>query len=272
MTKLHPFIKYTGSKFPYLTDLKVLLPENYKNVFIPFVGSGSFITLFENKPIVASDLNSDVISVFKALVDNPKLLYRLYKTHYITLTQNIKGKGYYYNLVRDRFNLTRNPEDFLFLTRTCYNGLIRYNKRGDFNVGFHHTRDGITPDKLRTIIYTWLTLLTDTNKVDFYHEDYRSTIVKAIADDFIIADPPYIKTKGQYLAQKFDFAEFEYLFNSLTKKGVKWMITLDDDLSLVKQTLPNLYGNYQKTSEKQSSLSNLKNKKVHKGNTVITNY
>lgn len=266
---IKPFIKYTGSKFPYLNDIKNLLPEKFTKVFIPFLGSGSFITLFKNHKLVCSDLNEDVISVFKSLLYYPEYLKNSYELHHKDLAQ---FGNLHYEFVRGQFNKMRRPEDFLFLTRTCYNGLIRYNKNNEFNVSFHHTRKGITPEKLNKIIDEWYNLLKLENEVSFLHEDYRTTVAKCKSDSLVIADPPYILTRGQYLAQKFDFAEFEFTFNDLSRKNVKWMITLDDNENLVRSKLPNLKGFYTKTSAKHSSLSNLKNRKCHKGNTVIINY
>ena len=60
--------------------------------------------------------------------------------------------------------------NFLFLTRTCVNGLIRYNKSGEFNNSLHHTRKGIHPDRLEKVIFEWSTVI---QKYIFENFDYK---------------------------------------------------------------------------------------------------
>jgi DNA adenine methylase len=267
---MKPFIKYTGSKFPYLAEIKPLLPSAYGSVLIPFMGGGSFISLFKYKNVFASDLNQDVVNVFNCLMSDLDTLKLAYNERHLALL-SAANKDKYYRSIRARFNVTKSPEDFLFLTRTCFNGLIRYNKAGDFNVGFMHNRNGINPTTLSKIMQSWQHLFS-INTVSFTAESYKLTAARARAEDLVIADPPYINTKGQYQSGKFDFDEFETVFNDLTKKNVKWLITLDDNTDLVKSRLPNLTGFYHKTTVKGSSLSGLQGNKVKKGNTIITNY
>ena len=83
---------------------------------------------------------------------------------------NLQKIGYtFFYKVRDRFNNKKLPSDLLFLTRTCVNGLIRYNKSGEFNNSLHHTRRGINPDRFEKIIYQWAEI---TKEYKFSSQEY----------------------------------------------------------------------------------------------------
>ncbi len=267
---MKPLIKYSGSKFPYLEEIEKVLPQNYENVFIPFCGGGSYLTLFKQKNIYASDILPDVINIFNCLKLHPTHLKDSYKDHYNKLVSH--GQNYYYE-VRDNYNKHRSANDFLWLTRTCFNGLIRFNPKNEFNVSFHHNRKGIEPQKFEKIVDEWNCLVNIFNQCRFICEDYRKTLCYVKARDFVILDPPYLQTKGQYQMQEFDFSEFEKELNLLTDKDVHWLVTMDDDLELVKKSFHNLrQARFYKTTKKSSSFSRLKMKNINKGNTIITNY
>lgn len=266
---MKPFIKYSGAKFCRINELKSLFPQTYNNVFIPFLGGGSFLTAFNNKNIQASDINPDIINLFAKLLTSKEELKSNYEIHHALLKV---GKADYYNQVKKDFNLLHNPADYLFLTRTCYSGLTRYNSKNEFNVSFHHSRNGIEPVKLFSIIDSWYELITVKNKANFAAEDYTATIENTKACDFVIADPPYIGTKGQYQNSSFSFKLFADILNNLSNRNVQWLICLDHDSDLVKLALPNLKGRFFSTTPKRSSLPNLKHKASYKTDTIIVNY
>jgi DNA adenine methylase len=106
--------------------------------------------------------------------------------------------------VRDRFNKKRTPEDLLFLSRTCVNGLIRFNAYGDFNNSLHHTRPGIHPETLRSILLEWSKIVSKTK---FAATDYENLLKKAKLGDIVYMDPPYNTGRNFYYFQD-KFADF----------------------------------------------------------------
>src|ERR1043165_197304 len=138
-----PVIKWSGSKRSVAAQLRHLLPRAYR-YFEPFVGGGAMLPFRPSKDAVAGDVIDELISLWICVRDKPDKTAAEYEKRWQRL-QNCGHTAYY--AIRDDFNRTRNPHDFLFLTRTCVNGLIRFNGDGDFNNSLHHTRPGIAPQR-----------------------------------------------------------------------------------------------------------------------------
>jgi DNA adenine methylase len=120
--------------------------------------------------------------------------------------------------------MTKNEFDFHFLTRTCVNGLIRYNNNGEFNNSMHKNRPGINPKGFRDIILKWSYFIKD---VEFRNCDYRETLVDANKNDFIFLDPPYGGTKDRYTRTEFNLEHFYSELDRLNSVGAKWILTFD---------------------------------------------
>ena len=109
------------------------------------------------------------------------------------------GADYYYE-VRDRFNKHGSPLDFLFLNRACFNGLIRFNRKGGFNVPFGHKPQRFSKAYITKIVnqVAWVAERTTSNDWTFLHQDFRATLAQATAADLIYCDPPYIGRHTDY--------------------------------------------------------------------------
>jgi DNA adenine methylase len=162
-----------------------------------------------------------LINLWNAIRNRPENVAKEYKQHWEKLQR--KGHEVFYE-IRDSFNNSRNEHDFLFLTRTCVNGLIRYNNKGEFNNSFHLTRPGINPESLRDIIFQWHFIVKN---IEFYNCDYRQLTSQAVNGDFVFLDPPYGGTKGRYTKEKFCLDEFFSELDRLNCRKVKWMLTFD---------------------------------------------
>jgi len=185
------------------------------------VGSGAMLP-FRPSPIgVAGDVIAELIQLWLVIQNEPELTAKEYELRWTRL-QN-EGHTAYYQ-IRDSFNATRNPHDFLFLSRTCVNGLIRFNKNGDFNNSLHHTRPGIAPERLAKVIHQWSYYIQN---VKFMAADYRQTLAEAQTGDLVFLDPPYNGTKGRYMPTDFNFTEFYLELERLNYHGVKWVLTFD---------------------------------------------
>ena len=144
--------------------------------------------------------------------DNPNTLIKSYQTMWNEMNKfdDIQFRKDYYTNIRDKFNTYHNPEDFLFLSRTATNGLIRFNSKGKFNSSYHLTRKGIIPKTLAKIILQWSQLL-NKNNVNFICCDYKDISPKK--NDFIYCDPPYFNTDSMYFGEININEFFDYLNN-----------------------------------------------------------
>lgn len=217
---LNPVIKWSGSKRKVAIELsdKFLSQGRY---FEPFVGGGSMLPFRGVQNGVASDIIPELIALWNEIKNNPESTANEYKVRWNKL-QN-EGHEIYYE-IRNNFNKTKNPFDFLFLTRTCVNGLIRYNSDGEFNNSMHKNRPGINPERLKGILKDWSFLIKG---IEFLEQDYRETLSLATKKDFVFLDPPYGGTKGRYTKNEFIVSDFYNELEKLNSKGVSWMLTFD---------------------------------------------
>lgn len=219
---LKPVIKWSGSKRSQAEAIIKNIPDDFNTYFEPFIGGGSILYAIHPTKAVCGDICKPLIDLWCEIKDNPEKLAESYKLRWNRL--QIEGYEAFY-LIRDNFNRTHSPEDLLFLSRTCVNGLIRFNSKGEFNNSLHHTRKGIKPDTLKKIILDWSSRIEGAT---FFANDYKLTTESASSGDFIYLDPPYFHTVGRYYGTKsINFDEFMLYLDSLNTRGIKYMLSFD---------------------------------------------
>lgn len=192
-----PLIKWTGSKRPLATKIISYFPKSIETYHEPFLGGGSvFFELLRSninvKNYQLSDKNESLINIFKIVKESPDDLIISYKEHWERLQKN---PDYFY-IQRDYYNKTKDPLSFYFLTRTCYNGTIRYNKNGDFNTSHHFGRPGMEPRKISEIVKYYSNLMKNKD-INFMVESFVN-ISPNNKFDVLYLDPPYTNTKALY--------------------------------------------------------------------------
>lgn len=198
-----PVIKWSGSKRSQASEIIKYFPKEIDTYYEPFCGGCSVLrTLLESNikvnRYICSDLNTELIELWRLIKSNPDDV----SIHYSLLWNELNmdddktRKKLYFEKVRERFNKTKYPLDFMFIMRTTTNGMPRYNQNGEFNNSFHITRNGILPEKLDKIIREWSELL---NRYDVTFINCSYEYIEPNENDFIYLDPPYANTKGMYL-------------------------------------------------------------------------
>lgn len=200
---MEPLIKWSGSKRRIAKEIIKYFPKSFKNYHEPFIGGGSMLFALLHSDIVfekayCSDICEPLIGIFNAIKLNPKEISTHYRSNWEIFQKN---ERYFYE-VRSRFNKEKDPKDFLFLSRTCYNGLIRFNPKGEFNTAVHLNRPGLHPNKMEKMIGYWNEKIKDTI---FECKDFSEVQTKE--DDFMFLDPPYFYTNEMYTGE-FDFNKF----------------------------------------------------------------
>lgn len=219
---MRTFLKWTGSKRLQADFILDKFPKEIDTYYEPFLGSGSIMMrLLETEipvnNIVASDVCEPLIGLWKEVQVNPQSIIDTYRSLH---KEFVKDRKTIFNEVRKTFNEDKtNYGHFLFLTRTCINGLIRFNSKGNFNSTCHLTRDGILPDTLEEIIW-------DTHeriqKVTFKVQSYD--VNKPTKDDLIYLDPPYFQTTKNMYYGGIDLTKFFEYVNNLP---CRWLLSFD---------------------------------------------
>ena len=199
MKTFQPAIKWSGSKRSQAQNIVSFFPREIDTYYEPFCGGCSVLrTMFDTdinvKKYVCSDINVTLISLWMLIKSNPKLVISEYRKLWEQLNsfEDVNEQKKFYESIREKYNRGKHPLDFMFLDRTCFNGLIRYNNNGEFNTPFHLNRGGIKPDTLEKIINEWSKLLNQ-HDVEFVISSYRW--IKPQENDFMYLDPTYAKTK-----------------------------------------------------------------------------
>lgn len=263
-TSKMPFIKWTGSKrkqAPYIVDQ---FPKEINTYVECFLGGGSVMHELLNriylgeitcKRIICSDVNIDLITLWRMLADKEKrqklfdyycdLHYKLkeragYVGGDVTEEHVRKCQTLYYEK-RDEYNgyIERNEYTeeramlFYWITRTAFNGLIRYNnKTGKFNASFHvGGRFGIQPSELKEVFSSWGAVIDNFvdngGRLEFYACSYDEIISGFGNGDVIYMDPPYDKVKGTYFCNEFSIEQLNRIIEYLTESGAKVLLSYD---------------------------------------------
>ena len=257
---MRQFIKWSGSKRSQADEIISYFPKKIGTYYEPFLGSGSVLGHLKPERAICSDINKPLIKLWRLIKSDPQTVKEDYRKKWNSL-QNI-GHTYFYK-IRDNFNKTQSPLDFLFLTRTCVNGLIRYNKKGEFNNSLHHTRKGIHPDQLSKIIDQWSEIIKSH---DFFDSSYEITTKSAKAGDLVYLDPPYFNTGTRYFGA-IDFEKFLKYLEDLNERGVKYVLSYDGkrgDKSFVVELPKKLYKRHIMLHSGNSAFNKVQGGKVEK--------
>ena len=202
MRMFEPIIKWSGSKRSQAEAIVSFFPKKIDTYYEPFCGGASVLRKLLSSGIsvkryVCSDINDGLIALWNCIKDKPYDVAEHYRMRWEELNalKTIDEKRRCFTKVRELYNKTHNPLDFMFIMRTATNGMPRYNASGEFNSAYHITRDGIHPDRLSQIIIEWNAVLNSHN-VEFVCCPYSDIVPNA--NDFVYLDPPYANTKGVY--------------------------------------------------------------------------
>lgn len=219
---INPVIKWSGSKRSQTGEILKNIPQSFNTYYEPFIGGGSVLYAITPASAICGDICEPLIDLWNMIKAHPNELAEAYRIRW----ERLQSEGYttYYD-IRDNFNKNKKPEDLMFLSRTCVNGLIRFNANGEFNNSLHHTRPGINPGKLKGIILDWSEHIQNAI---FATNDYQQTTADAKKGDFVYLDPPYFHTVGRYYGtSSIDFDGFMAYLESLNQRDVKYMLSFD---------------------------------------------
>lgn len=168
----------------------------------PFLGSGvvAFNCPGRIKKVIVNDINPHIIKFYKGVADGiitPDKIREVFNTH----NQNLLKDGYdYYNQIKDRFNQSFDTMDFLFLTRTGFNGVMRFNNSGKWNVPFCKLNNRLSKNVIDDLASSVdeLSRLFKSKEFIFYNKSFEEVIESAPENSIFYCDPPYYGLQVQY--------------------------------------------------------------------------
>lgn len=261
-----PFLKWAGGKTQLLGDIENRFPFKKKDRFTyvePFLGSGAVLFRILNefpnvRSVVVNDINEDLINVYKSIkLDVGSLIEILggYEAEYHSLEGFPDRKSEYYYQKRDSFNtrtfgLVEMAALFIFLNKTCFNGLYRVNRKNEFNVpAGSYKRPSICNKENLERVHEKL------QRVEILCGDFENTLIHAGENSIFYFDPPYkplstTSSFNSYAKDEFNDEEqirlqrFCALLDSL---NTKWILSNSDVRSTDEKNIffDELYSNYE---------------------------
>ena len=239
--KPKPFVKWVGGKTKLINDIVAKFPSNKFNTYIePFVGGGALLFhVLNNYPeienVIINDLNEDLINCYRTIkyyVFDLIGILEIYQTEYHNFSDEEKRKKYYYEK-RTLFN-TRSVSDirqaalFIFLNKTCFNGLYRVNKKNGFNTSMGSNKTPLICDRENLLNVNRI-----LQRVIILNGDFEHTIEYVTENTIFYFDPPYKPTSktsnfDSYTKVGFDDTEqirLKEFCDLLHSKGHKWVLS-----------------------------------------------
>ena len=246
--KAKPFLKWAGGKTQLIKQIKNNLPEIvFKEKFTyiePFVGSGAvlfwLLSEFPNmKKAVINDINKELIDTYEVIAKNPHDLIsilEILQNEYHELEGNQEDKKQYYYEKRNLFNSRDQGKIeqsalFIFLNRTCFNGLYRVNRKNEFNVPIGSYKKPTICDRENIMVVS-----DALQKVEIICGDFEQTVQHAGENTLFYFDPPYkplnqTSSFNSYTKNEFDDKEqirLRDFCDKLAKKGHQWILSNSD--------------------------------------------
>lgn len=191
---LVPPLKCQGIKTKLADEVRRLArTQSFGRWIEPFCGSCVVALNVQPKNALLTDSNIHIIRLYKE-IQNGKLTPAIAKSFLVEEGEKLRsgGESHYY-AVRDRFNARPTSLDFLFLNRSCFNGVMRFNRHGKFNVPYGHKPERFAQAYVTKIINQIRRIAEVISACDwtFTVADFRQTLASARPGDFVYADPPY---------------------------------------------------------------------------------
>lgn len=226
-----PVLKWVGGKRQLMNEIKKVLPKTYTTYYEPFMGGGA--VLFELQPdkAVINDINGELMNLYKVIKNDVDLLIDDLKKHENTA-------DYFYSIreldrKKDKYENLSNIEKasrIMYLNKTCYNGLFRVNKAGEFNSPFGRYKN---PNIVNEVTLRAVNKYFNTADIKILNKDFEKSLEGIRKGSFVYLDPPYDPVSNSANFTGYNKGGFnrdeqirlKNLCDKLDKKGVKFLLS-----------------------------------------------
>ena len=273
-----PFVKWAGGKRQLMSEIVKYKPKTYKKFIEPFVGGGSVFMELQNNKTVINDFNSELINTYIVIRDNvDELIFELEKH------KKNDSKEYFYTLrewdrngILEKKSNVERASRFIYLNKTCFNGLFRVNSQGQFNVPYGNYKN---PNIVNKEVLIADSKFLNKSEVKIMNGDFEEATKTARKGDFVYFDPPYAPLVEDsqsfvgYTLNGFDYEEqvrLRDLFIELDKKGCFVMLSNSSS-----KLIHDLYSDYKENTVIIGANRNINSKASGRGKVdevLIMNY
>lgn len=215
--------KWVGNKFRMAREIASYFPADIGTYYEVFLGSGAVLGTVAPVRGVAADTFKPLVQIWKAVQEKPEEVKAWYEERWRYAMAGDKRERY--EEIKAAYNSTGDCADFLFLTRACYGGVVRFRKRdGHMStpVGAHRP---ILPQTFAARVDEWRTRVLQT---EFLHADYFDVMRAARSGDVVYCDPPYAHSQSiLYGAQDFDLGRLLSAIGDCKSRGVRVALSID---------------------------------------------
>lgn len=216
-------LKWVGSKQRMAHELISYFPVEFGTYFEPFLGSGGVLGTLVPKIAMASDTFMPLIEIWQTLKKSPATLKQWYNERW----QRMMGedKAGIYEEVKASYNSKPNGADLLFLTRSCYGGVVRFRKADGYMSTPCGVHKPIAPESFSRRVDEWHKRISGTT---FLHLDYEEAMNMTKPGDLIYCDPPYSHSQAiLYGAQSFNLEHLLSVIEKCKERGVYVALSID---------------------------------------------
>ena len=218
-----PLLKWVGSKQRFAHEIASYFPLEFGTYFEPFVGSAAVLGTLRPERAVATDSFAPLIKIWKTLHEAPDTLKRWYGERWRSMASG--DKIVEYERIKASYNASPNGADMLFLSRSCYGGVVRFRKSDGYMSTPCGVHTPISPDAFNERVDEWL---VRTRGTEFEVMEFEQAMRIARRGDLIYCDPPYTYTQSiLYGAQSFSLQRLLEVIADCKDRGVFVALSID---------------------------------------------
>lgn len=216
-------LKWVGNKQRFAHEIISYFPLDYGTYFEPFLGSGGVLASLQPSQAVGSDIFTPLMKIWQTLKDDPQTLKRWYEERWTSMMQG--DKKVEYEKVKASYNKSPNSADLLFLSRSCYGGVVRFRQSDGYMSTPCGPHQPISPESFAKRVDEWHKRMQGAT---FLNIDFEEAFHMAKSGDLIYCDPPYSDSQAiLYGAQSFSLERLIDLIEQSKAKGVRVALSID---------------------------------------------
>jgi len=218
-----PLLKWVGNKQRFAHEIISSFPDQFGTYYEPFIGSGAVLATLIPDKALGSDSFKPLIEIWKTLRESPDTLKQWYAERWHAMMAGDKVEVY--ERIKASYNANPNGGDLLFLSRSCYGGVVRFRKADGYMSTPCGVHKPISPEEFSRRVDEWY---RRTEGASFSHIEYEEAMEQAKSEDLVYCDPPYSHSQSiLYGAQSFDLSHLFTVIERCKSRGIYVALSID---------------------------------------------